>query len=320
MRLARRLPLLAIGAAVAVLPGTAAAAPADASGTAATAGVPGGAPPLISLTAGLSINLLGINLTLGSPPPAQPVVPGGDSTLLGLSLGTQVGVNAGPVSAQVDANVGATVTNNGGAAVAVETNVNVPGLVDTGVALDATLPPAGSGQAASGSLHVKGLDQAVSAPASGSTGATPPPQRPSAVVSGTQTPAGAGGTTAPSGNGTGTGTNGSGPKVVTGPPTTNPPVTNRPPRGRTPAVDVGSPQVAPALSQAPVAVPLEVTDLPVSREVLDAAVATGRTLALPLALLAALLAYLGLQRLLDRGPKLAWADGRTPPDDELLEI
>jgi hypothetical protein len=66
--------------------------------------------------------------------------------------------------------------------------------------------------------------------------------------------------------------------------------------------------------------PLVTTDVPVADKVLDAAVATGRTLALPLALLAALLAYLGLQRLLDRGPKLAWADGRTPPDDELLEL
>jgi hypothetical protein len=317
MRLGRHLPLLAIGAAVAVLPGAAAAAPADATTTASTAAVPGGAPPLISLSAGLNINLLGINLILGSPPPPPPTVPGGDSTLLGLSLATDIGVNAGPVAAQIDANVGATVTNNGGAAVAVETNVNVPGVVDTGVALDATLPPASSGQPVSGSLHVKGLDQPVSGPASGSTGATPPPQRPAAAVSGAQTPTGGGSTPAPTGGGTGS--TGGPSTVVTGPPTTNGPVT-KPPRTARPAIDVSSPQVAPALRQAPVAVPLEVTDLPVSREVLNAAVATGRTLALPLALLAALLAYLGLQRLLDRGPKLAWADGRTPPDDELLEI
>jgi hypothetical protein len=81
-----------------------------------------------------------------------------------------------------------------------------------------------------------------------------------------------------------------------------------------------TPVVGPSL-RAPTAVtPLEPADIPISNEVLDAAVATGRTLALPLALLGALLAYLGLQRLLDRGPKLAWADGRTPPDDELLEL
>jgi hypothetical protein len=49
------------------------------------------------------------------------------------------------------------------------------------------------------------------------------------------------------------------------------------------------------------------------------AAAVGRTLAPPLVLLGGLLLYLGLQRLIDRGPKLRWA-GRGAPEDEVIEL
>jgi hypothetical protein len=231
-------------------------------------------------------------------------------------VAADVGVNAGPLQAQIDANVGATVSQNLGAAVTVGANVNAPGVVDTGLNFDATVPPLNSGTAPSGSLHIKGLDGSTT-PASGAIGAARPNQRPNGTISG-------GGPTTPPPAPPGTG--------VQDPPTVDPPgtgTTTPPPRTpqhpvhrtpRTPAAGGRLTQTLPALRTPAAVTPLEVTALPVSTQVIDAVTATGRTLALPLALLAALMAYLGLQRLLDRGPKLAWANGRTPPDDELLEL
>jgi hypothetical protein len=311
MRLRHRVPVLAIAAVGAILPASAVAVDAPASPPA----TPAATTPVVSVSAGLSLEILGIKLVLGSPPAAPPTVPG-DPTLLGLSVAADVGVNAGPLQAQIDADAGATVSQNLGAAVTLDANVNVPGVVDTGVAFDATVPPLNSGTPPSGSLHIKGLDGSTT-PASGAKEAAPPNQRPGGAIAGGQTltpvqpPPVKDGTTSP-------------PVHPSGPGVKRPTTTPQHPVHRTHPTSAAGGRLTrnlpPALSAPAAIAPLEVTDLPVSTQVIDAVTATGRTLALPLALLAALLAYLGLQRLLDRGPKLAWANGRTPPDDELLEL
>jgi len=311
MRLRHCAPVLAIAAAGALLPAAAVAADAPPA-----APVPGTTAvlPLVSVSAGLNLDLLGIHLALGAPQAPPPTVPGDPNTLLGLSVGADVDLNVGPVAGHVDANVGAAVSQNAGAAVNAVANVSVPGVVDTGVNANVTVPPLNSGQAPTASVNVKGLSGATTpaagsttTPQRGTTSSTPPVNQqpplppPLPVVPRVVVPV-----PPPRGHSTGTRVK---PKPVAHPRTVTPAATA--PLGRT---------LSPALTKPADLPPLVTTDVPVADQVLDAAVATGRTLALPLALLAALLAYLGLQRLLDRGPKLAWADGRTPPDDELLEL
>ena len=309
MRLRHRVPVLAIAAVGALLPATAVAdAPAAPPAPAGTE------KPLLSVSAGVSLDILGLKVVLGAPTPPPPTVPGDPTALLGLSVAADVGVNAGPLAAQIDANAGATVSQNLGAAVSAGANVNVPGVVDTGVALDATVPPLNSGTPPSGSLHIKGVGG--STPASGSTGATKLTPRPGGAVAGNLTPS------QPQPPVTPVKQPVVDPRVhPAGHPNTRP---SHPVRTRTTHKPAATGRLSPTLPRSlrqPAALPpLKSTNLPIATQVIDAVAATGRTLALPLALLAALLAYLGLQRLLDRGPKLAWANGRTPPDDELLEL